>query len=109
MELSWHKKIFLYGNYLSYILFITAFSGVLYVSPLHLDTLSTVLKYYVCVFLLIRFNPLIKITSRDTEFDRKVAFSAGVFLLLTTTATAIAKEYVSSKSPISHALLSSGE
>ena len=109
MELSWHKKLFLYGNYLSYILFITAFSGVLYISPSHLDTLATVLKYYVCIFLLIRFNPLIKITSRDTEFDRKVAFSAGVFLLLTTTATTIAKEYVSGKSPNSHALLSSGE
>ena len=109
MELSWHKKLFLYGNYLSYILFVTAFSGILYVSPSHLDTLTTILKYYVCVFLLIRFNPLVKITARDAEFDRKVAFSAGVFLLLTTTATTIAKEYVSKKSPITHALLSFGE
>ena len=47
MELSWHKKLFLYGNYLSYILFVTAFSGILYVSPSHLDTLTTILKYYV--------------------------------------------------------------
>lgn len=108
MELSWHKQLFLYGNYLSYILFITAFSGILYISPSHLDTLSTALKYYVCAFLLIRFNPFVIIKSRDTEFDRKVAFSAGVFLLLTTTVTTIAKEYVSTTTPISRALLSSG-
>lgn len=106
MELSWHKNIFLYGNYISYMVFILAFTGVVSIAPTYLDTLNTILKYYVCGFLLIRFNPLVEIKSRDAEFDRKVAFSAGVFLLLTTTATTIAKEYVSAKSPISHALLS---
>lgn len=108
MELSWHKKIFLYGNYISYIIFALAFAGIVSVAPTYLDTLSTVLKYYVCVFLLIRFNPLVKIKSRDAEFDRKVAFSAGVFMLLTTTATTIAKEYVSANTPIPPALLSFG-
>lgn len=106
MELSWHKKIFLYGNYLSYVVFILAFAGVVSTAPSYLDTLATILKYYVCAFLLIRFNPLIKIKSQDAEFDRKVAFSAGIFLLLTTTATTIAKEYITNESPISHAWLS---
>ena len=109
MEIQWHKKLFLYGNYLSYILFIAAFFGVIYISPYHLETLTIALKYYVCIFLLVRFNPFIKITSRDAEFDRKVAFSAGVFLLLTTTATSMAKEYISRNTIINHVLPSSDE
>jgi len=96
MKLTWHKQLFLYANYISYILFVLAFVGILKDAPQYLNTLNTILKYYVCAFLLVRFNPLIKIKSRDAEFDRKVAFSAGVFLLLTTTATTIASEYTRS-------------
>ncbi len=96
MKLTWHKQIFLYANYISYILFALAFVGILKDAPQYLNTLNTILKYYVCAFLLVRFNPLIKIKSRDAEFDRKVAFSAGVFLLLTTTAPTIASEYTRS-------------
>jgi len=94
MVLSWHKSLFLYGNYISYILFALAFGGIFNDAPQYLGTLNIILKYYVCAFLLIRFNPFVKITTRDTEFDRKIAFSAGIFLLLTTTFTTIAKEYV---------------
>ena len=87
MALAWHKKAFLYGTYASYILFALAFGGIISDAPHYLDTLNIALKYYVCAFLLIQFNPFVKIKTRDADFDRRVAFSAGVFLLLTTTAT----------------------
>ena len=95
MVASWHKKAFLYGTYTSYILFILALTGVITDAPEYLDTLNTLLKYYVCAFLLIEFNPLVRVSKRDAEFEREVGFSAGIFLLLTTTATSMASGYVS--------------
>jgi hypothetical protein len=40
-------------------------------------------KIYVCLFLIWRFNPL-RSNIQFTELDRKIAFSAGVFILTTT-------------------------
>jgi hypothetical protein len=38
---------------------------------------------YLCLFLLWRFNPFRKLDT-FTELDRKIAFSAGVFIMTTT-------------------------
>ena len=91
MDLSFHKKAFLYGKSLSFILFILAFGGIVVAAPQYLDLLGLILRYYVCAFLLIRFNPIFEIKTRDHDFERKVAFSAGVFLFLTTTMTTLAQ------------------
>lgn len=94
---KWHKNIYMYALYLSYALFFIAFTGIFAVSPQYLTTLETIIKYYVCGFLLLRFNPWvskrIRNKSENAEFDRRVAFSAGVFLLLSTAFTDIAKKY----------------
>ena len=82
MELTWHQKAFLYGTYASYIMFVLAFVGIVTDAPQYLGALNTALEYYVCAFLLIQFNPLVKIRTRDVEFDRNIAFSAGVLMLL---------------------------
>jgi hypothetical protein len=86
---SWHHNLFTYGVYLSYVLFIVTLTGVLYIDPSYLSTLRNILKYYVCAILLLRFNPFVKMSTKtsDIEFNRRIAFSAGIFLLLTTTAT----------------------
>ena len=94
---EWHQKAYVWGMYASYILFAIAFTGVLSVDPKYLMRLETIIRYYVCAFLLIRFNPLSyrKPRSASTiEFDRRMAFSAGVFLLLTSTITDLAESYV---------------
>jgi hypothetical protein len=94
---SWHQKLYIYGIYASYLLFIIALTGVVSLSPTYVTTLDTVLKYYVCIFLIVRFNPLVKdekITKAELEFDRRVAFSAGMFLLLTTAITSLAQGYL---------------
>ena len=94
---QWHKKAYTWGLYLSYALFGLALTGVLTVDPRYVSTLQTGIKYYVCAFLLLRFNPLTHKPARSAqtaEFDRKMAFSAGVFLLLTTAVTSVAASYV---------------
>ena len=98
MAAALHKKLFIYGGYVSCVLFVFALAGTAMqrYAAYYLEVLSMILKYYVSAFLLIQFNPFVRIAKHDAEFDRKVAFSAGVFLLLTTTATAIAQGYVTS-------------
>ena len=95
---SWHKELYIKGLYLSYILFGLAFTGISAISPSYLNLLETIIKYYVCAFLLLRFNPWIskqiKYTRETAEFDRRVAFSAGMFLLLTTTLTDVTLDYI---------------
>ena len=95
---SWHHDFFIYGMYLSYILFAITLTGMLYIDPVYLSTLRTILKYYVCAILLIRFNPFVKRSNKasDIEFNRRIAFSAGIFLLLTTTATNAMENYFNS-------------
>ena len=94
MPLEWHERLFLYGNYLSYFIFFCLFAGVIHSEPEYLSTLNTALKYYISIFLIIHFNPIIRIKAHNQTFDRNIAFKAGIFLLLTTTATSIASDYI---------------
>jgi hypothetical protein len=61
-------------------------------APEYLSTLDYFLKIYVSLFLIYRFNPFRKI--KFTELDRKVAFSAGFFVLATTTVNQILIYYL---------------
>ena len=94
---TWHQSIFKYAVYVSYILYIITFMGIFKNSPEYLTVLDNIIKYYVCIVLLIRFNPFIKNIKIDNklEFDRKIAFSAGIFLLFTTTVSTIAQQFFS--------------
>ena len=66
----------------SYALIIISAFGLYSKAPLYLDTLDYYVKIYVCLFLIWRFNPLR--THKDfTSLDKKIAFSAGLFILTT--------------------------
>ena len=98
IDSNWHRNIYVYAIYASYVLIMIAFTGIFYISPTYLLTLENWIKYYVIAFLLLRFNPWIsniKDRRENAEVDRKIAFSAGVFLLLTTAATDIAVKSLS--------------
>tara|TARA_B100000902_G_C26715235_1_gene623882 strand:+ start:154 stop:471 length:318 start_codon:yes stop_codon:yes gene_type:complete len=96
---DWHINIFkdfyYYLLYTSYALFFIAFTGAVSFSPRYLIIIQTVLKYSVALFLVIRFNPLIKIGSdskQDLKFDKQIAFHAGIFLLIILTTTDLANK-----------------
>lgn len=94
---SWHQKLFIYGMYFSYILFAIALTGVIYVSPDDLIRLRSFLTYYVCGFILLRFNPFIApkaLSKTDSAFERRVVFSSAIFLLLTTSLTNLSLAYI---------------
>ena len=57
--------------------------GYSYLTSSFLDTLDHYVKIYICLFLIWRFNPL-RSRYNFTDLDRKIAFTAGLFILTTT-------------------------
>ena len=86
---KFHELIFHSALYLSYFLYIIAYLQIGYYNTKYLDMLQLYMKYYVTLFLLIRFNPFTNNTFN--EFDRKVVFSSAIFLLTTTAFNEYAK------------------
>ena len=85
-------RIFTTFIVLTYLSYIGIAIGVQILSPDSIDTLDYYTKIYVCLFLLYRFNPFRKI--KFNELDRKIAFSAGVFLLSTTFINTFLEKYI---------------
>ena len=80
---KWQEKIFDLFIYSSYILIIISALGLSETAPKYLQSLDYYIRVYICLFLIWRFNPL-RSSYEFTDLDRKIAFSAGVFILTTT-------------------------
>lgn len=91
MATKYHELFFYCALYLSYILYFIAYFQIHSYNPKYLKWLQDIIKYYVVIFLLIRFNPFIK--PQFTEFDRTIVFSSALFLLATTTFNKYAEEF----------------
>jgi hypothetical protein len=76
-------KLFTIFIYVSYILIILSALGLSQTAPEYLKSLDYYVRIYICLFLMWRFNPL-RSSYEFTELDRKIAFSAGAFILTTT-------------------------
>tara|TARA_Y100000389_G_scaffold204645_1_gene258556 strand:+ start:6336 stop:6653 length:318 start_codon:yes stop_codon:yes gene_type:complete len=76
-----YQEIFIIGTNLTYVLYIFALFSISSYAPKYLDMLKTFLKYYISILLIILFNP---ITGKKQfgDFERRIAYSAGIFLLL---------------------------
>ena len=79
----WQEKVFDFSVYTSYFLIVISSLGFSATAPKYLETIDYYVRIYICLFLMWRFNPL-KQTYEFTDLDRKIAFSAGVFILTTT-------------------------
>jgi len=67
--------IFLHIGYLA------IFFGIVLIDETYLRALSTIIQLVVCIFLIIRFSPLLK--NHDiTKFDASIIFYCATFLLL---------------------------
>jgi uncharacterized BrkB/YihY/UPF0761 family membrane protein len=67
----------------SYLLLFISALGISDKAVIYLNSASYYVRIYICLFLIWRFNPLRK-HYEFTDLDRKIAFSAGVFILSTT-------------------------
>jgi hypothetical protein len=68
---------------ISWILIIISALGFSQIAPSLLDGLDYYIRIYICLFLIWRFNPF-RSHYEFTDLDRKIAFSAGLFILTTT-------------------------
>jgi uncharacterized BrkB/YihY/UPF0761 family membrane protein len=79
----WQEKMFDIFIYISYFLIIISSLGLSINAPRYLQSLDYYVRVYICLFLIWRFNPL-RSHYDFTNLDRKIVFSAGVFILTTT-------------------------
>ena len=79
---EWIHRFYYVVLYAWYALYAIALLGIATVAPAYLDTLNSVLKYFIIGFLLVRFNPWVNYEM--TAFDRTIVFSAAFFLLAST-------------------------
>ena len=84
-----HETVYTYTLYASYILYVIVLFGITKFAPQYLDYLKNFIKIYISLLLIIKFNPFIKSRKHLSDFDRKVVFSAGIYLLLTTSIISI--------------------
>jgi len=76
-------RLFTIFIYVSYILIIVSAFGLSETAPKYLQSLDYYVRIYICLFLMWRFNPL-RSHYEFTDLDRKIAFTAGAFILTTT-------------------------
>ena len=67
----------------SYVLIFVSALGLSKNAPQYLQKLDEYIRIYICLFLIWRFNPLRRL-DKFNDLDRKIAFSAGMFILTTT-------------------------
>jgi len=77
------ENIFNVFIYISYALIFISAIGLSESAPKYLNDLDYYVRIYICLFLLWRFNPIFPL-KKFTDLDRKIAFSAGLFILTTT-------------------------
>ncbi len=80
---KYQEHLFNIVIYASYFLIIMTALGLSETAPKYLSILDYYIRIYICLFLMWRFNPL-RSHYEFTDLDRKIAFSAGAFILTTT-------------------------
>lgn len=93
---KWHKQLYIYTLYVSYILIVISFTGVFTWAPEYLNIIQNYIIYYISIILIGRFNPYMNINTFD-KYDKRIIFSAGITLLLTTSAVHIFENYIITK------------
>jgi hypothetical protein len=82
---------YFYSILLLHVAYVFLFVGVVQLDVNYLDTLDTLIQFFICFFLIIRFNPLRKHTFKES--DARVIFGSATFLLLNLSFVKIFKKY----------------
>ena len=76
--------MFTWATVAVYVLTALAMFGISASAPAYLNYLRAGIQMYVGLFLLFRFHPFRTTSTKFSELDRKVAFTAGAFIAMTT-------------------------
>ena len=86
-----YKQVILYGLYVSYIIYFITLLGISQYAPKYLENLQNILKILIKLFLVINYNIFVKKREKLHDIDRKIVFSSGLFLLLSTSIFSLIK------------------
>jgi hypothetical protein len=89
---NYNYKIFNFVLSISTILYIISLISIFSFDEKYLDYLDLVIKVYISLFLIIKFYPSKNI--KFTRIDKKITFSAGIFLISTTIIDQIIRYYI---------------
>ena len=78
--------------FINYLLYFIIIFGISINAPDYLSSLDYYVKMYISGFLLFRFNPFRKV--EFTELDRKIVFSAAIFIFTTTAINSLLITYL---------------
>ena len=78
-----YETLYVYGKYLLYVLYLLTVLGIWSQAPQYLNSLEYFLQIFIGVLLIVLNNPITK--HKYSPIDKKLAFSAGFFLLASTT------------------------
>ncbi len=94
-KMSFPKIIYKYLTMISTIIFVISFTGITLIDPKYIHLLSTIIYLYVGIILVIRFNPYISVhlSKKEKAYDRRMAYSAGILLILSTTVSDFLQDY----------------
>ena len=92
--LAFQLRVFTLVIYVTWILYIVIALNLSISAPGYLNYLQSLMKIYISLFLIYRFNPFR--SANFTALDSKIAFSSGLFLLGTTAIDEILTNYISS-------------
>lgn len=95
-KLNFHRIVYKYLTQIYSIIFFVSFLGITLVNQKYIHYLSTIIHLYVGIVLIIRFNPYTKnsTTKKEKEYDRRIAYSAGILLLMSTTFSQFFQQYI---------------
>ena len=77
------KSLYFYLTSFSIVLYIFVLFGIFQYAPEYLFYLTSIIKMYIAIMLIYRFNPFTNKTTLSSD-DKKMIFSSGIYLLLTT-------------------------
>jgi len=80
---KWHENIFLIVSHLTWIIYFLSIFGISIFGIKFFNNAQEIIRIYISLFLIIKFNPFTNKKS-FTDFDKRIVFQAGVFILSTT-------------------------
>lgn len=85
------KKPVFFLILLAHVLYFSTYFGIIAVQSNTLSLLDTVTQTFICVFLLVRFNPLRDDNGEVSRYDKRFIFGSGVLLFSNLVAIKLAK------------------
>ena len=87
-----HTSAYLWTVFLIHVTYAIVLIGLVETEPTYLTTIEYYVKVYVSIFLILRFNPYWH-TGKFTEIDRRIVFSAAIFIVTTSVLKHVVDQY----------------